>query len=57
MPSLSGGLFFQIDTSTLGQINLTAVPEAGALAAMGLVGLLSAGAVWVRKRCTGHAAA
>jgi hypothetical protein len=33
------------------------VPEAGSFAAVGLVGLLSAGAVWIRKRRAGQAAA
>ena len=34
-----------------------AVPEASSVAAMGLVGLISAGAVWLRKKRAGQAAA
>jgi hypothetical protein len=37
MPSLgSPGRFFQIDTSTPGQVNLVAVPEPGTLALAGV---------------------
>jgi hypothetical protein len=32
-------------------VMVSAVPEAGSFIAMGLVGLMSAGAVWIRKRC------
>jgi hypothetical protein len=39
------------------RIETVAVPEAGSFVAMGFVGLLSAGAVWIRKRRVGQAAA
>jgi len=48
--SLPSGLSFVIDTSTLGQINLVAVPEASAFLAVGLVGLVSGAVVWRRKK-------
>lgn len=39
--SISGGRYFQNDTSTLGEVNLVVVPEPGAiaLAAVGLAGV------------------
>jgi len=49
-PALSSGLSFVIDTSTLGQINLVAVPEVSAFLAVGLAGLSSAAIVWIRKK-------
>lgn len=55
MPALSSGLAFAIDATTAGQINLlvvaAAVPEASALAMLGLVGGLgTAVQVWRRRR-------
>jgi hypothetical protein len=38
-------------------ITPAAIPEAGSFAAMGLVGLLSAAAIWIRKRVANQAAA
>jgi fibronectin-binding autotransporter adhesin len=53
MPTLGAGLAYAIDVDTvLKQVNLlvvAAVPEAGSFAAMGLVGLLSLGGVWIRR--------
>ena len=52
-PALSSGLGFEIE-AIANEINLlvvtTAVPEAGAFAAVGLAGLLSFSAVKIRKR-------
>jgi hypothetical protein len=39
------------------RLELVAVPELGSFAAMGAVGLMSAGAVWIRKLRVGQAAA
>jgi fibronectin-binding autotransporter adhesin len=56
VPSLAAGLEFTIDTSTFGQVDLRVVPEAGSIAALGLVGILSAAAVWFKKRRAQQAA-
>ena len=50
MPTLSSGLFFAIDTSTFGQVNLVAVPEASAFLALGLFSASAAAAALIRKR-------
>ncbi|MEX0643203.1 MAG: autotransporter-associated beta strand repeat-containing protein [Pirellulales bacterium] len=53
MPLLSTGLGYSIQLdNTLKEVNLLimAVPEASAFAAVGLVGLLSVGAIWIRRR-------
>ena len=46
----NGGRMVRFDNMRLELVQAAAVPEAGAFAAVGLVGLLSAGAVWLRKR-------
>jgi hypothetical protein len=59
-PSPSGTYFLDfvaLNSDGSVALLLAPVPEAGSLAAMGIVGLLSASAVWIRKRRVAHAAA
>ncbi|HEY3395026.1 MAG TPA: hypothetical protein VGK58_20145 [Lacipirellulaceae bacterium] len=61
LPSPSGTYYLDFvalnSTGSVALITPAAVPEAGAIAAMGLVGLISAGAVWFKKRRAGQVAA
>jgi len=53
----NGGLKGYFDNVRLESVQVVAVPEAGSFAAMGLGGLISAGAVWIKKRRAVRAAA
>lgn len=52
LPALSSGLYYQVDTSVAGQVNLlvTSVPEASAFLGVGLVTLLCGAGYKLRRR-------